>query len=119
MDPDAGLACAFLGDLDFGDWAFERWPALSDAVLAEHAPGPGAVGGGQRDVVVASKAVLLGLGAPLPGPVPPVEGSTRCSGHHPGPPVPGAGPPSEPAGPPPAPPVEVASLSTGTVRVTA
>jgi CubicO group peptidase (beta-lactamase class C family) len=36
VDPDAGLACAFLGDLDFGDWARERWPALSDAVLAEH-----------------------------------------------------------------------------------
>jgi CubicO group peptidase (beta-lactamase class C family) len=37
VDPDAGLACAFLGDLDFGDWALERWPALADAVLAEHA----------------------------------------------------------------------------------
>jgi CubicO group peptidase (beta-lactamase class C family) len=33
VDPDAGLACAFLGDLDFDDWAIERWPALSDAVL--------------------------------------------------------------------------------------
>jgi CubicO group peptidase (beta-lactamase class C family) len=38
IDPDAGLACAFLGDLDFGEWAHSRWPALSDAVLAEHAP---------------------------------------------------------------------------------
>jgi CubicO group peptidase (beta-lactamase class C family) len=37
VDPGAGLVCAFLGDLDFGDWAIERWPALSDAVLAEHA----------------------------------------------------------------------------------
>jgi CubicO group peptidase (beta-lactamase class C family) len=35
-DPDAGLVCAFLGDLDFDDWARERWPALADAVVAEH-----------------------------------------------------------------------------------
>jgi CubicO group peptidase (beta-lactamase class C family) len=43
VDPDAGLVCAFLGDLDFGEWAHERWPALSDAVLDEHArrPAPG------------------------------------------------------------------------------
>ena len=39
VDPDAGLACAFLGDRDFDEWARERWPALSDAVLAEHGPG--------------------------------------------------------------------------------
>jgi len=35
VDPEAGLACAALADLDFGDWAREAWPRLSDAVLAE------------------------------------------------------------------------------------
>ena len=35
IDPDAGLACACLTDLEFGSWAAEAWPALSDAVLAE------------------------------------------------------------------------------------
>ncbi|MDQ3889427.1 MAG: beta-lactamase family protein [Actinomycetota bacterium] len=35
IDPDAGLACACLTDRDFGDWAAEAWPALSDAVLEE------------------------------------------------------------------------------------
>jgi CubicO group peptidase (beta-lactamase class C family) len=35
VDPDAGLACACLTDLAFGDWAKEAWPRLSDAVLAE------------------------------------------------------------------------------------
>jgi CubicO group peptidase (beta-lactamase class C family) len=34
-DPDAGLALACLTDLDFGEWAKEAWPRLSDAVLAE------------------------------------------------------------------------------------
>jgi CubicO group peptidase (beta-lactamase class C family) len=34
VDPDAGLACACLTDREFGDWAAEAWPALSDAVLA-------------------------------------------------------------------------------------
>src|SRR4051812_13744649 len=33
VDPDAGVALACLTDLDFGDWAKEAWPALSDAVL--------------------------------------------------------------------------------------
>jgi CubicO group peptidase (beta-lactamase class C family) len=33
VDPEAGLACAVLTDLDFGPWALEAWPALSDAVL--------------------------------------------------------------------------------------
>ena len=37
VDPEAGLACACLTDLEFGDWAIEAWPALSDAVLAEFA----------------------------------------------------------------------------------
>jgi CubicO group peptidase (beta-lactamase class C family) len=34
-DPAVGIACACLTDLDFGDWALDAWPALSDAVLAE------------------------------------------------------------------------------------
>jgi CubicO group peptidase (beta-lactamase class C family) len=35
VDPAVGAACAFLADLDFGDWAKDAWPRLSDAVLAE------------------------------------------------------------------------------------
>ena len=35
VDPDAGVALGVLTDLDFGDWAKEAWPQLSDAVLAE------------------------------------------------------------------------------------
>jgi CubicO group peptidase (beta-lactamase class C family) len=35
VDPEVGAACASLSDLDFGDWAKEAWPRLSDAVLAE------------------------------------------------------------------------------------
>ncbi|MGH3105231.1 MAG: serine hydrolase domain-containing protein [Gaiellaceae bacterium] len=35
VDPNAGLACACLTDLAFGDWAKKAWPRLSDAVLAE------------------------------------------------------------------------------------
>jgi CubicO group peptidase (beta-lactamase class C family) len=35
VDPDVGLACGCLTDLDFGDWARDAWPRLSDAVLAE------------------------------------------------------------------------------------
>jgi CubicO group peptidase (beta-lactamase class C family) len=35
VDPDAGAACASLSDLEFGDWAKQAWPRLSDAVLAE------------------------------------------------------------------------------------
>jgi CubicO group peptidase (beta-lactamase class C family) len=35
VDPDAGLALACLTDRDFGDWAKQAWPRLSDAVLAE------------------------------------------------------------------------------------
>jgi len=38
VDPDAGLACACLTDREFGDWAIEAWPALSDAVLDEFTP---------------------------------------------------------------------------------
>jgi CubicO group peptidase (beta-lactamase class C family) len=36
VDPEAGLALASLADLEFGDWAREAWPRLSDGVLAEH-----------------------------------------------------------------------------------
>jgi CubicO group peptidase (beta-lactamase class C family) len=36
VDPVAGLACAALADQDFGPWAAEAWPRLSDAVLAEY-----------------------------------------------------------------------------------
>jgi CubicO group peptidase (beta-lactamase class C family) len=35
VDPDAAVALACLTDHEFGDWAVEAWPALSDAVLAE------------------------------------------------------------------------------------
>jgi CubicO group peptidase (beta-lactamase class C family) len=37
LDPDADVALVALADLEFGPWALEAWPALSDAVLAEHA----------------------------------------------------------------------------------
>jgi CubicO group peptidase (beta-lactamase class C family) len=33
VDPVPGLALAVLTDLEFGDWALEAWPRLSDAVL--------------------------------------------------------------------------------------
>src|ERR671935_191692 len=39
IDPDAGLACACLTDLDFGPWAKEAWPRLSDSVLSEASAG--------------------------------------------------------------------------------
>jgi CubicO group peptidase (beta-lactamase class C family) len=35
VDPEARLALACLTDLEFGDWAKEAWPRLSDAVLTE------------------------------------------------------------------------------------
>ncbi|MFJ1758324.1 serine hydrolase domain-containing protein [Kitasatospora sp. NPDC088134] len=35
VDPAADLACLALTDRDFGPWAAEVWPRLSDAVLAE------------------------------------------------------------------------------------
>jgi CubicO group peptidase (beta-lactamase class C family) len=37
VDPEADLALACLSDLDFGPWALEAWPRLSDALLAENA----------------------------------------------------------------------------------
>lgn len=33
VDPDAGLALGVLTDREFGDWAKDAWPALSDAVV--------------------------------------------------------------------------------------
>jgi CubicO group peptidase (beta-lactamase class C family) len=39
VDPEAGLALACLTDREFGDWAKEAWPRLSDAVLEEAATG--------------------------------------------------------------------------------
>jgi len=35
VDPEVGLALACLTDRDFGPWAMEAWPSLSDAVLEE------------------------------------------------------------------------------------
>ena len=35
VDPDAGVACACLTDLEFDEWALAAWPALADAVLSE------------------------------------------------------------------------------------
>jgi CubicO group peptidase (beta-lactamase class C family) len=37
VDPEAGLVCAALSDREFGDWAKQAWPRLSDAVLEEAA----------------------------------------------------------------------------------
>jgi CubicO group peptidase (beta-lactamase class C family) len=33
VDPDVRLALVVLTDLEFGDWALEAWPELSDLVL--------------------------------------------------------------------------------------
>ena len=35
VDPDSDVALGCLTDLDFGDWAKEAWPRLSDAVVEE------------------------------------------------------------------------------------
>ena len=35
VDPVAGVACASLCDRDFGNWAKDAWPRLSDAIIAE------------------------------------------------------------------------------------
>jgi CubicO group peptidase (beta-lactamase class C family) len=35
VDPAAGIACACLTDREFGPWALEAWPRLSDALLDE------------------------------------------------------------------------------------
>ena len=39
VDPEADLACVAFGDREFGDWALEAWPRLSDAVLSEAVDG--------------------------------------------------------------------------------
>jgi CubicO group peptidase (beta-lactamase class C family) len=36
VDPERSLALGVLTDLEFGDWAKEAWPVLSDAVVREH-----------------------------------------------------------------------------------
>lgn len=41
VDPDAGLALACLTDLEFGRWAAEAWPTLSDGVLEQFSPREG------------------------------------------------------------------------------
>lgn len=35
VDPGCDLACVSLADTDFGPWAMENWPSLSDAVIRE------------------------------------------------------------------------------------
>lgn len=42
VDPEVGVACALLSGREFGEWAVEAWPALSDAVLADLGNGDGA-----------------------------------------------------------------------------
>jgi hypothetical protein len=36
VDPDAGLACVSLADEDFGDWARQAWPKLSDDLITAY-----------------------------------------------------------------------------------
>jgi CubicO group peptidase (beta-lactamase class C family) len=36
VDPEAALATVVLADREFGPWALEAWPELSDAVLKRH-----------------------------------------------------------------------------------
>ena len=38
VDPERGLALGVLTDLQFGDWARDAWPALSDSVIAGARP---------------------------------------------------------------------------------
>jgi CubicO group peptidase (beta-lactamase class C family) len=38
VDPDVDLGLVVLTDRDFGDWAYPRWPAVSDEVLREFGP---------------------------------------------------------------------------------
>jgi CubicO group peptidase (beta-lactamase class C family) len=40
VDPEAGVACAALTDREFGEWAKDAWPKLSDDVLIELASSP-------------------------------------------------------------------------------
>jgi len=38
VDPELGVALGVLTDREFGDWAIEAWPALSDLVVCEQRP---------------------------------------------------------------------------------
>jgi CubicO group peptidase (beta-lactamase class C family) len=38
VDPELGVACACLTTREFGDWAKDAWPRLSDAVVGELVP---------------------------------------------------------------------------------
>ncbi|HUO45633.1 MAG TPA: serine hydrolase domain-containing protein [Acidimicrobiia bacterium] len=40
VDPEAGVALACLSDHEFGGWAMQAWPRLSDAVLKEFGHSP-------------------------------------------------------------------------------
>jgi len=40
VDPEIDVACAVLTDREFGAWAIEAWPALSDAVVRRYRPEP-------------------------------------------------------------------------------
>jgi CubicO group peptidase (beta-lactamase class C family) len=44
LDPEVSIGCACLTDREFGKWALEAWPKLSDAVLREVAAKEGARG---------------------------------------------------------------------------
>ncbi len=39
VDPEVDLVCVCLTDRDFGTWALDRWPALSDAIRARFGRG--------------------------------------------------------------------------------
>jgi hypothetical protein len=39
-DPDAEISCVALTDREFGDWALQAWPVLSDLVLTNGARRP-------------------------------------------------------------------------------
>lgn len=44
VDPAAAIACAALADRDFGPWAAQAWPRLSDDVLTSYAGSLGTAG---------------------------------------------------------------------------
>jgi CubicO group peptidase (beta-lactamase class C family) len=35
VDPELGVACGVLTDKEFGEWAIDAWPKLSDLVIGE------------------------------------------------------------------------------------
>ena len=52
VDPPAGLACACVTNRDYGPWAAQAWPALSDEVLASFGRSESPESrGGERDSV--------------------------------------------------------------------